>query len=68
MLTNVVVTSILVVVSLFSLSESGVVYKFARIAIKNLIDCVWVSRIPKVWKQSNLDYSSLNYVFSFGKV
>ena len=29
-------------------------YKFARLAIKNLIDWVWVSRIPKVWKQSIL--------------
>ena len=29
-------------------------YKFARLAIKNLIDSVWVSRIPKVWKQSIL--------------
>ena len=30
-----------------------------QLAIKKLIDSVWVSRIPKVRKQSNLDYSVL---------
>ena len=38
-----------------------------QLAIKILIDSVWVSRIPKVRKQSNLDYSVLKYVFSLEK-
>ena len=40
-------------------------YKFARLAIKNLIDSVWVSRIPKVRKQSNLDYSFFELCIQF---
>ena len=38
----------------FSKSLNQRLYKFARLAVKDLIDWVWVSRIPKVWKQSIL--------------
>ena len=36
-----------------------IVVQVQELAIKILIDSVWVSRIPKVRKQSNLDYSVL---------
>ena len=39
-----------------------------QLAIKKLIDSVWVSRIPKVRKQSNLDYSVLKICIQFRKV
>ena len=68
MLSSILTFEFDLILGFFSPFGALMVYKFARLAIKNLIDCVWVSRIPKVWKQSNLDYSSLNDVFSFGKV